>query len=149
ERPPLSLYQSENARPQESGAKGETKMPYQSYRELAQALQPKVRYPDGTPFGERVWVHYEEKRRIAAHIAWHLIQDGQEVFIADGSSGLWVMIALLELGRDVKVRTNNLAAAFEAMFWPNSPSRVVIAPGVCNRHYAGIFGDEAVDFCKD
>jgi DeoR/GlpR family transcriptional regulator of sugar metabolism len=117
--------------------------------ELAQRLHPLASYPADSVFGKRVRAQEQSKRKVGAYVALNLIKSGDEVFIADGSSGLWVMLALLELDLPIEVRTNNAAVGIERVLRHSSQVKVIAAQGEYNSEYGGIFGKEAQEFCEE
>ncbi|MSR59571.1 MAG: hypothetical protein EXS05_18330 [Planctomycetaceae bacterium] len=117
--------------------------------DLSGRLKPRGTYPQTTKFGIRFWSNEQAKRLVASYVAKKLVRRGTEVFLGDGSSALWVMVAILELDLDVTVVTNNLAIASERLFWEDRSVRVSIAQGAVNREYAGIYGTDAANYCED
>src|SRR5262245_29082796 len=116
--------------------------------QLAQQLKPLGQYPKETRFGRHVWENANGNRQMAAYIALHLLTRGQEVFIADGSSGLWLMLAVLELDLAIMVKTNNAAVGIEKVLRHRSKATVFGAQGRYDPEYAGLFGRSAVRFCR-
>lgn len=117
--------------------------------ELARRLGPRMQYPANSKFGERVWTGQQAKRHVASYIALKLLQGCQEVFIADGSTGLWLMLAILELDLKLLVLTNNAAVGMERVLRHGSQVGVIAAEGEYNSDYAGIFGVKAEQFCEE
>ncbi len=109
--------------------------------ELAKRLTLRSTYPSETKFGARVHKQELEKRLVASYTALHFLQDGQEVFMADGTSALWTMVAIFVLDLDVAVKTNNLAVAHESIFWSGSKANVAMIQGQIDADKAAAYGE--------
>ncbi|MCH8045835.1 MAG: hypothetical protein IID44_19155 [Planctomycetes bacterium] len=114
--------------------------------ELAERMQPHWTNHADTHFGKQLWRNKDAKRLVGAYVAHNLILPGTEVFIADGTSGFWVMIGILELDIDVHVLTNNAAISAERLSWHGRKARVSVPQGEVNCDKAAIFGPHAIDF---
>jgi DeoR/GlpR family transcriptional regulator of sugar metabolism len=116
---------------------------------LAERLHLLGAYPRDTTFGERVWESEWTKRYLASYTTMTRVSDGQRIFIADGSTGLWLMAAVLYAGLDVEVLTNNAAVGMEAILSPRGRAITTGAPGVYDRQYAGLFGRDTETFLRE
>ena len=122
---------------------------------------PKADYPQQSTFGQRIAQLADEKQRIAKHIVDNFLGNGCASFISDGSSTLYVGLAIFQKAQACQgdpfvshIYTNNLAIAHEYPLW-DSPRgtlpaiRVYIAPGVVESDLTMVRGDRANQHAKD
>lgn len=112
---------------------------------LVQRVHGGVHLPDDAPepsFRQRMGVHPELKRRIAARVAG-LIGDGASLFMDIGSTTAFIARALRERSR-LFVVTNSVEVAH--LLAARNGNRVFMAGGELRGHDGGAFGAEALAF---
>ena len=94
---------------------------------------PKGKYPEDSTFGRRIRERALEKRMVGRYIAEKFLERGVTAFISDGSSTLYVGLALYRKALEWKdsdpfrgdIYTNNLALANEYPLWDLPPDRKI------------------------
>jgi len=91
--------------------------------------EPKAKYPKDSTFAKRIGDN-RQKRIVGRYIAQKFLSDGVTAFITDGSSTLYVGLALYaeavkQPGFMATIYTNNLALAHEYPLWDKPPKREI------------------------
>jgi len=89
----------------------------------------KAKYPKDSTFGKRIEDNLQ-KRMVGKYIADEFLADGVTAFITDGSSTLYVGLALYRKamnrpGFTATIYTNNLALAHEFPLWDSPPNKQI------------------------
>jgi DeoR/GlpR family transcriptional regulator of sugar metabolism len=116
--------------------------------------EPRAKYPADSTFGRRIKEMAEEKQKVAKRIVETFLVGGGSTFISDGSSTLYVGLAIFQEAFrrgstapfEAEIYTNNLAIAHEYPLWDTPKGKL---PGIRVYSTEGTVESDLTMLCGD
>ncbi len=111
-------------------------------QQLCEPMIPRSLYPADTGFGKSLTKRVPDKCAVAWYVTKNLtfVKEHDKLFIADGSHGYYLFMAIVCRGLDVSIVTNNLGVAGEYVLHSGKIERLKFpSNGVVKRDFGGIF----------
>jgi hypothetical protein len=103
--------------------------------------QPRVFWPEKTPFGRLVCLSAIEKQAVGLHVVENFIEPEDVIFLSDGSSTYHMALRIFRKPLPLTILTTNVAVAIERALSEAGEVRVEMAGGTVDSKLLMVCGD--------